>query len=412
MSNVDNRQAETTNPVMDTARMTLSSLADAGVKEAVEFARKLGLEDYVLNYGKSGYADRFPHAVMQEARFEYLNDQIRKTGNKNIIDLACGFSPRGLRFAREGYNYIGVDLQAAVTAMKPLAEAFTAEEDLPGSFTYCMADVTDADSLAAVADRLDGAITIVCEGLFMYLTYYEVASMIEGLKRILSAHGGCFFTPDFSSVQMYKTVLFGILTREQMAQAFEKSRSTITKKSDTDMRQTLVGRETDDNAFDFFTEHGAVIERVPYLADGVSLATADKLPAEKASALKAAMNKVPAWKVTFAAEKPVEVDAKNLPFAAGYVLADGALNVTLQGRVDSITAPEFLTMFEQAKAEGEIRSVRVDMGGLAYISSAGLRVLMLMKKHIGGGALEAVGVNATVMEILEQTGFDNIVDVL
>jgi anti-anti-sigma factor len=45
---------------------------------------------------------------------------------------------------------------------------------------------------------------------------------------------------------------------------------------------------------------------------------------------------------------------------------------------------------------------------LDYISSAGLRVLLIMQKQHG---VKLVAVNSVVMEILETTGFDSILEV-
>ena len=48
-----------------------------------------------------------------------------------------------------------------------------------------------------------------------------------------------------------------------------------------------------------------------------------------------------------------------------------------------------------------------DCASLDYISSAGLRVLMMMHRRCGMG-VTIRNVNKTVQEILEQTGFDSI----
>lgn len=52
----------------------------------------------------------------------------------------------------------------------------------------------------------------------------------------------------------------------------------------------------------------------------------------------------------------------------------------------------------------------IDCGRLDYISSAGLRVLLIMSKECPDG-VRLRGVNQVVNEILEQSGFDSILDV-
>ena len=54
-----------------------------------------------------------------------------------------------------------------------------------------------------------------------------------------------------------------------------------------------------------------------------------------------------------------------------------------------------------------IRAVRLDCAGLDYISSAGLRVLLMMYKSLDDkSGFHMAGVNDAVREILETTGFD------
>ena len=56
---------------------------------------------------------------------------------------------------------------------------------------------------------------------------------------------------------------------------------------------------------------------------------------------------------------------------------------------------------------GDIQAIRVDVSRMAYVSSAGLRVLLMMYKSLDDkDRFELTGVNDEVREILETTGFD------
>ena len=103
-----------------------------------------------------------------------------------------------------------------------------------------------------------------------------------------------------------------------------------------------------------------------------------------------------------AAEKPVD---RNLPFKVESSLKDGTFDVSVQGRMDTITAPELLKQFQDAG--GGIKAIRVDVGRMPYVSSAGLRVLLMMYKSLDDkDKFELTGVSDEVREILETTGFD------
>ena len=91
-------------------------------------------------------------------------------------------------------------------------------------------------------------------------------------------------------------------------------------------------------------------------------------------------------------------------------VVNGTLNLCLKGRVDTLTAPNMLEMFERVKAEHKLSSVVIDCRELSYISSAGLRVLLIMKKECNEG-VKLIGITPAVREILEQTAFDSILDI-
>jgi anti-anti-sigma factor len=84
------------------------------------------------------------------------------------------------------------------------------------------------------------------------------------------------------------------------------------------------------------------------------------------------------------------------------------MTLNLKGRLDTMTAPSLLAFYEQNK--DSLQGVVVDCAELDYISSAGLRVLLIMQKGCSEG-VRLRNVNALVTEILGQTGFDSVLAV-
>ena len=81
------------------------------------------------------------------------------------------------------------------------------------------------------------------------------------------------------------------------------------------------------------------------------------------------------------------------------------LIVTLEGRLDTTTAPE-LDSFLAEKLMG-VNSLTIDCTNLAYVSSAGLRVLLATHKKMKG-AMKLTNVGELVMEVFEITGFTDV----
>jgi len=77
----------------------------------------------------------------------------------------------------------------------------------------------------------------------------------------------------------------------------------------------------------------------------------------------------------------------------------------LSGRLDSSTADEALDIFNQVS--DRFLNITLNMSGIQYVSSAGLRVLKLlyMKVNKAGGELSITKVAPMVMEVFEMTGF-------
>ena len=84
---------------------------------------------------------------------------------------------------------------------------------------------------------------------------------------------------------------------------------------------------------------------------------------------------------------------------------EDALAITLEGRLDTVTAPE-LERFLTENYDGK-SALMLDLEKLAYISSAGLRVLLGAQKK-SKGKMTLSNVAELVMEVFEMTGFADI----
>ena len=84
--------------------------------------------------------------------------------------------------------------------------------------------------------------------------------------------------------------------------------------------------------------------------------------------------------------------------------------VEIVGRIDTTTAPALdKTINEDMK---DVTNLVLDMKGLEYISSAGLRVLLGAQKRLQKtGSMKLTNVCEEVMEIFEMTGFCDILTI-
>lgn len=87
------------------------------------------------------------------------------------------------------------------------------------------------------------------------------------------------------------------------------------------------------------------------------------------------------------------------------------LNVKIVGRLDAVTSAQFdKSMLESIEG---VKKIVMDFQELEYVASAGLRSLMMVQKKIEqkDGSMIIRNVQAQVMEVLDMTGFDEILTV-
>ena len=86
------------------------------------------------------------------------------------------------------------------------------------------------------------------------------------------------------------------------------------------------------------------------------------------------------------------------------------LNLKVEGRLDTTTAPELEATLKESY-EG-ITKLVLNFENLAYLSSAGLRVLLTAQKVMNKqGEMVIQNINETISEIFEVTGFVDILTI-
>ncbi len=86
--------------------------------------------------------------------------------------------------------------------------------------------------------------------------------------------------------------------------------------------------------------------------------------------------------------------------------------IKLKGELDASTAPTFKESVEKASA-ASIKRLVLDMQGLEYMASAGLRVLIFAKQKMGADAdIYLIAPQEMVLETIEKTGYSQSVIIL
>jgi anti-anti-sigma factor len=425
----DKELYERANPVSKTAITTLAQRAAAGYEKAAEILKRLDVDmEYYKNSAVTDERIRNVGILIHELRHVAMNRTIEETGIDNIFDLPCGYSQRVFEMLELGKTYVGGDLPAVINSFVPVVNEMLTDEEKK-KVAFKVTDVTSYESLEKAVEHIDGPVCIPMEGLTVYLNKEEKTRLISNMKRLLTQKGGCWLAADVETMSYYRAGIGTFAESKEEAQQMIKAFLTaFSTQSDSDILGTVLMERKDKNASDLsggfdldamekvYNAYGLKVERIPYYRDDLELKTFSKLTPEQIAKLKALIRQVHIWKITSDPNVSIDASKQNSyeegDFSSTFRNASGRLQIKLCGRVDSITAPVFLKAWEEEVKTGKVDSVVTDCADLKYISSAGLRVLLIIKKSLPGNELILHNVNEPIMEILDTTGFSDLFTVV
>ena len=93
------------------------------------------------------------------------------------------------------------------------------------------------------------------------------------------------------------------------------------------------------------------------------------------------------------------------------IQGEGSLQLNIEGKIDALTSDEFQTLILRSFMKSD--SIVVNMERVTYMSSAGLRALILGEKtaESKGGKLVIINAPDSVMETFKVTGISDILDI-
>jgi O-methyltransferase involved in polyketide biosynthesis len=166
-------------------------------------------------------------AARYEIRFRSVTTAIINYGNHEVLELACGLSPRGLSLAQRDMMYVEADLPGP-TRMKRLivAKLLHEIEQSRSRLHIEPADALVSKELFAVSELLDKPLTLVSEGLLSNLLFTQLCTVMTNVRDLLTQCGGVFITPDF-------------FTTVQRSESLAREEETYTFRTDAEIERFI-----------------------------------------------------------------------------------------------------------------------------------------------------------------------------
>ena len=391
---------KTVNPIYTTAKGTVLTLARAGDSDAIALLPYIGADELTKGSVNPPPAEILRcYAIGQQARYEIHNQAALQSSAPNIVDLPSGYSPRGFRVASAGKRYLGFDLPIVIDTMKQATQRTMTPAQLALA-SYHAVDATNYESMRAALKDIKGELCIVTEGLLGYFSESELVSMCQAIYRLLSEFGGCWITADLSIIRIY-ALTFGVVLNGDQAAFQERVKGHATRMADVEFYKNSLFTHGMEGARAFLASQGFAVHEETVDAWLPDLPNID---ADLMGRLRQAYRQMQILTMTAEAKKS-QAERRNLPFAVDASFENGKFSAVIQGRMDTITAPELLKKFQEMPEK--VDAIEVDIKDMAYVSSAGLRVLLMMYKSlVDKSQFKLLHVSDEVKEILETTGFD------
>lgn len=405
MEDINNTKLmEEVNPVFTTAQACLLVMAEAGDEDAKKLVTKLGFDREISNIDKDALTEmeKFQRMksvpgflTMVEARFTASSNLILSYPDRTVVDLPCGYTPRGLQMAKKGFTYYGFDLPPVISATAPACYEMYQGEVPP---SYTAVDATNYESMRAALDHAKGELFITTEGLLMYLTQSELEEVFCNISRLLAEFGGTWVTTDNMIVS----------THERIKQAISPDKVSSAAAAKASQSENIFFDPA--QAEDFVKRMGFSLEKIPvydYLPD--QLNTLSQYPENTQADVRNAFKHMYFWVMQIYETAKNKNADNNKEFQITSRRTEHVQFVALQGRLDTLTAPQLLSLYLQENENSKADNIDIDMKDLDYISSAGLRVLLIMiKNRPENGRVTVYNLKPSVESILRTSGFEDI----
>jgi len=399
------------NPVFLTAKSCLNILSKIKDEDAQKLLTKLGFgdsqnaeEEKNIPLDKLEITKKIAPAFFSqvEMRFYGTNEMILndKTA-KIVLDLGCGYTPRGIKLANFSLKYIGVDLPEVINTIRPAVKEIIGENK---NICYHPADLTNYSSLIEALGDNQGELFITTEGVMNYLYQFELEEVIHNIKKLLKKYGGKWVTCDNTLLSTQQSIIAASLgmigeNNGNLAKIGENIASSMAKIKkfenvflDKDIEKTK--KFLDDMGFELNVEKG--INHIPKFIRSLAA-----FPENILANMRKVLENMDFWIMTLKEEKKIKIDLKR---------EENVINIKLEGRLDTITSPKLIEAFYEEEKKGKIEKVFIDFTNVEFVSSGGIRTITIIDKSLGNeNKLELINVKENIKKIILSNDFIDII---
>lgn len=164
-----------------------------------------------------------------ESRYKLTNKLLDKYGIKQVLELASGYSSRGLIYSKKGYNYVELDLESVSKNKEEILHSI--EKRIPKTLNLIRGNALKNDDFKKMENyfKTNEPIAVINEGLLRYLAFDEKRQVAQNIYDLLSKYGGIWITCDVTPKRF-------INSQDKALPDFNKKLATITSRNNLNDR--------------------------------------------------------------------------------------------------------------------------------------------------------------------------------
>lgn len=142
-----------------------------------------------------------------EARYVLIDKFFKESGITQVLELACGFTSRGLNFCKQSTDFVYVELDLPKVIKEKKAILNKVAGDLPSNLHFVEGNALNSDDINKCLKYFDLSkpIAVINQGLMRYLDFDEKRALTKIVYEVISKNNGIWLTCDLTPAKFLVT---------------------------------------------------------------------------------------------------------------------------------------------------------------------------------------------------------------
>ncbi len=187
------------NKISPTALLVAYARQFSNIPYTKEVAELTDAAATVKQFGERQQEQPIVAAALIEARYKVIEQVMARFNGMQILELASGLLPRGMiRSQNPDITFIESDLSGMIHRKEQLVQQLIGDRS---NLHFLEIDATSRPNPLPLIGYFhsEKTVTILCEGLLMYLTFAEKQQVCANVREMLQTYGGVWITSDFTT---------------------------------------------------------------------------------------------------------------------------------------------------------------------------------------------------------------------